>query len=153
MNVVGCWFGAMPTCHGCGGLAGQYRFGARSGLSVVILGTVKLLVGLILGGSLVQILKGFPIALLGVLLLFSGLELAMTCRDQNTRTGAFIMLTVTAVSLTNSNAALGFVCGMVLAVLLKVRERKTWEVLWKWTPWGRGQRNVGVPEPDAPHHV
>ena len=28
MNLVGCWFGAMPMCHGAGGLAGQYRFGA-----------------------------------------------------------------------------------------------------------------------------
>ncbi|CAH8277451.1 unnamed protein product [Arabidopsis lyrata] len=34
MNLIGCWFGAMPVCHGAGGLAGQYRFGARSGLSV-----------------------------------------------------------------------------------------------------------------------
>ena len=28
MNIVGCWFGAMPVCHGSGGLAAQYRFGA-----------------------------------------------------------------------------------------------------------------------------
>ncbi|CAN1313996.1 Molybdate transporter 2, partial [Linum perenne] len=38
MNLVRCWFRAMPVCHGAGGLAGQYRFGARSGMSVVILG-------------------------------------------------------------------------------------------------------------------
>ncbi|KAJ6406319.1 hypothetical protein OIU84_009944 [Salix udensis] len=31
MNIVGCWFGAMPCCHGAGGLAGQYKFGGRSG--------------------------------------------------------------------------------------------------------------------------
>ena len=30
MNLFGCWFGAMPVCHGSGGLAAQYRFGARS---------------------------------------------------------------------------------------------------------------------------
>ena len=28
MNIMGCWFGAMPVCHGSGGLAAQYRFGA-----------------------------------------------------------------------------------------------------------------------------
>ena len=28
MNLVGCWFGSMPVCHGSGGLAAQYRFGA-----------------------------------------------------------------------------------------------------------------------------
>ncbi|KAH1131688.1 hypothetical protein J1N35_003066 [Gossypium stocksii] len=31
MNLVGCWFGAIPCCHGAGGLAGQYKFGGRSG--------------------------------------------------------------------------------------------------------------------------
>ena len=28
MNLIGCWFGSMPVCHGSGGLAAQYRFGA-----------------------------------------------------------------------------------------------------------------------------
>jgi len=36
----------MPVCHGSGGLASQYRFGARSGASIIILGTIKLLLGL-----------------------------------------------------------------------------------------------------------
>ncbi|KAG0626600.1 hypothetical protein M758_2G136900 [Ceratodon purpureus] len=150
MNLVGCWFGAMPTCHGCGGLAGQYRFGARSGISVVFLGTFKLLLSLLLGGSLLQILAKFPVALLGVLLLFSGLELAMTCRDQNTRTEVFIMLSVTAVSIATSNAGLGFGCGMALVVLLKARERKSYEILWRLTPWGK--RRNAVPGPNA-HQV
>jgi hypothetical protein len=29
MNLVGGWFGAMPCCHGSGGLAAQHKFGAR----------------------------------------------------------------------------------------------------------------------------
>lgn len=152
MNVVGCWFGAMPACHGCGGLAGQYRFGARTGASVVFLGSLKVLIGLLLGSSLIQILRHFPVALLGVLLLFSGLELAMTCRDQNTRSDAFVMLTVTAVSLTNSNAALGFLCGMVVAIALKIREPHNWVKLYRLTPWGKRRSVDGIPPPDS-HHV
>merc|ERR1711939_236352 len=27
-NFLFCWFGAQPSCHGCGGLAAQYQFGA-----------------------------------------------------------------------------------------------------------------------------
>lgn len=50
MNMVGCWFGAMPTCHGAGGLAGQYKFGGRSGGCVALLGVAKLVLGLVLGG-------------------------------------------------------------------------------------------------------
>ena len=32
MNLIGCWFGSMPVCHGSGGLAAQYRFGAVGSL-------------------------------------------------------------------------------------------------------------------------
>ncbi|KAF2304515.1 hypothetical protein GH714_032872 [Hevea brasiliensis] len=92
MNLVGCWFGAMPCCHGAGGLAGQYKFGGRSGVGV-----------------------------LGVLLLFAGIELAMASRDMNTKDESFVMLICTAVSLVGSSAALGFVCGIVAHVLLKLR--------------------------------
>ncbi|CAI0423479.1 unnamed protein product [Linum tenue] len=128
MNFVGCWFGAMPVCHGAGGLAGQYRFGARSGLSVVILGLGKLVIGLVFGSSFVTILNQFPIGILGVLLLFAGIELAMASRDMNTKEDSFVMLVCAAISLTGSSAALGFVCGIVLFLLLKLR---SWDCFLK----------------------
>ncbi|KAF2297593.1 hypothetical protein GH714_000093 [Hevea brasiliensis] len=121
MNLVGCWFGAMPVCHGAGGLAGQYRFGARSGASVVFLGIGKLAIGLVFGNSFVKILSQFPIGILGVLLLFSGIELAMASKDMNTKEQSFVMLVCAAVSLTGSSAALGFGCGILLHLLLKLR--------------------------------
>ncbi|KAI9110365.1 hypothetical protein K1719_018807 [Acacia pycnantha] len=121
MNMVGCWFGAMPCCHGAGGLAGQYRFGGRSGASVVFLGVAKLVLALVLGNSFVTILNKFPIGILGVLLLFAGIELAMASKDMNTKQESFVMLVCAAVSLT-AGAALGFGCGIVLYLLLKLRE-------------------------------
>ncbi|KAJ4833718.1 CCR4-NOT core ubiquitin-protein ligase subunit mot2 [Turnera subulata] len=121
MNLVGCWFGAMPVCHGAGGLAGQYRFGARSGASVVFLGLGKLVIGLVFGNSFVRILSQFPIGILGVLLLFAGIELAMASRDMNNKEESFVMLVCAAISLTGSSAALGFVCGILLYLLLKLR--------------------------------
>jgi hypothetical protein len=127
MNLVGCWFGAMPVCHGAGGLAGQTRFGARSGAAVVLLGTAKIALGLLVGSSLVEVLSAFPIGLLGVLLLFAGVELAMACRDQTSRADAFVMIVCTVVSL-GSDAALGFGSGLVLHILLKLRE--TPPALW-----------------------
>lgn len=122
MNFVGCWFGAMPCCHGAGGLAGQYRFGGRSGASVVFLGIAKLVLALVFGNSFVRILGEFPIGILGVLLLFAGIELAMASKDMNTKEESFVMLVCAAVSLTGSSAALGFGCGIVLFLLLKLRE-------------------------------
>lgn len=75
-NLIGCWWGAMPICHGSGGLAGQYRFGARSGASIIILGTVKLLLGLFVGNAILPVLQYFPKSLLGVMVLAAGVELA-----------------------------------------------------------------------------
>lgn len=122
MNLVGCWFGAMPVCHGAGGLAGQYRFGGRSGVSVVLLGMGKLVLGLVFGNTFVRILSEFPIGILGALLLFAGIELAMASRDMKTKEESFVMLVCAAVSLTGSSAALGFVCGILLFLVLKLRE-------------------------------
>ncbi|XP_061365068.1 molybdate transporter 2 isoform X2 [Gastrolobium bilobum] len=122
MNFVGCWFGAMPCCHGAGGLAGQYRFGGRSGASVVFLGLAKLVLALVFGNSFGRILGQFPIGILGVLLLFAGIELAMASKDMNTKQESFVMFVCAAVSLTGSSAALGFFVGIVLYLLLKLRE-------------------------------
>ncbi|PYH49655.1 putative sulfate/molybdate transporter [Aspergillus saccharolyticus JOP 1030-1] len=87
MNLIGCWFGAMPVCHGSGGLAAQYRFGARSGASVIFLGMLKLLIGVFFGESLVGLLRRFPSALLGVMVIAAGLELVSVGESLNT-TGA-----------------------------------------------------------------
>jgi hypothetical protein len=117
MNLLSCPFGAMPMCHGAGGLAGQYRFGARTGGSVVILGVTKMLLALLLGGSLLIWIQAFPISILGVLLLFSGLELALVCRDQTQRVDFFVMV-LTAGACMAINTAAGFVIGWVMAALL-----------------------------------
>lgn len=76
MNLIGCWFGAMPVCHGAGGLAAQWRFGARSGASIILLGLAKLFLGLVFGDSLMGVIDRFPGSLLGVMVLGAGLELA-----------------------------------------------------------------------------
>ncbi|KAL3498348.1 hypothetical protein ACH5RR_041080 [Cinchona calisaya] len=122
MNLLGCWFGAMPCCHGAGGLAGQYKFGGRSGGCVALLGLAKLVLGLVLGSSLVRILDQFPVGVLGVLLLFAGIELAICSRDMNTKEDSFVMLICAAVSLVGSSAALGFLCGIIVYFLLRLRK-------------------------------
>jgi len=83
MNLIGGWFGAMPVCHGSGGLAAQYRFGARSGSSIILLGLFKTLLGLLFGESLVALLREYPKSLLGVMVLAAGLELAKVGESLN----------------------------------------------------------------------
>lgn len=83
MNLIGGWFGAMPVCHGSGGLAAQYRFGARSGASIIFLGSFKIILGLLFGESLVALLRQYPKGLLGVMVLAAGLELAKVGESLN----------------------------------------------------------------------
>ncbi|KAJ8606940.1 hypothetical protein MRB53_040605 [Persea americana] len=84
MNLVGCWFGAMPVCHGSGGLAAQFRFGARSGASVIVLGMAKLIVGLVIyQGWLEVFFDHFPRSLLGIMVIAAGVELAKVGQSLN----------------------------------------------------------------------
>jgi len=117
MNLVCCPLGAMPMCHGAGGLAAQYRFGARTGGSVVILGLAKCVLALLFGSSLLLWLQSYPHSVLGVLLLFSGLELSLVCRDQTHRVHFFVML-MTAGACLATNTAVGFVIGWLIASAL-----------------------------------
>jgi MFS superfamily sulfate permease-like transporter len=121
MNLVAAWFGGMPMCHGAGGLAGQYRFGARTNGSVLFLGAVKMLVALVLGSSLMTLCAAFPASILGVMLAFSGMELALVTRDQRSRSDAFVMLLTASACLGLDNIALGFGLGVGAALCLRTR--------------------------------
>ncbi|KAI1009300.1 hypothetical protein LB504_003563 [Fusarium proliferatum] len=83
MNLSSTWFGSMPVCHGAGGLAAQYRFGARSGSSIIVLGAFKLALGLMFGETLVDLLKHYPKGLLGIMVIAAGLELAKVGNSLN----------------------------------------------------------------------
>ncbi|KAB5554783.1 sulfate transporter [Coniochaeta sp. 2T2.1] len=116
MNLVGCWFGAMPMCHGAGGLAAQWRFGARSGASVICLGVLKLGLGLVFGDSLVSVIDKFPGAVLGVMVLGAGLELTRVARvlDEQERAERWMVMLVTMAGIVAfRNDAMGFAGGMV----------------------------------------
>ena len=122
MNLGTCLFGAVPSCHGSGGLAGQHRFGARTGGSMVVLGLSKMGLGILFGSAVGVVLAAFPISLLGVLLAFAGLELALPAREASDR-NAFFVVAATAGGILAVNAAVGFLLGLGAALLL-LREQR-----------------------------
>ena len=81
MNLVNPWFGGIPTCHGSGGMAGHYTFGARTGGSVIIYGCLYLSLGLFFSGCFAQLIQVFPKPILGVMLAFEGLAMLLLVRD------------------------------------------------------------------------
>jgi len=119
MNLLAGPFGAMPMCHGAGGLAGQHRFGARTGSSILGLGVAKMLLAVLFGASLTAACGVFPASILGVMLVASGLELGAAARELGgTRTHAVALLTV-AGCLALDNFALGFGIGLAFDQLSK----------------------------------
>jgi len=96
MNLVSATIGGIPLCHGAGGMAGHIRFGARTGGALVILGVIVLLTGLFLSDSVGLLLQVFPRPILGVILFFAGVELALVVRDIRLRKENLFILLITA---------------------------------------------------------
>jgi len=112
MNLISCWFGGMPVCHGAGGLAGQYHFGARTGGSVVFLGGMKMGIGVAAATALLFPLRNFPHSILGSLLLFAGLELSLPAWDLPGREDLLVAL-LTAGLILSVNVTIGFLVGIL----------------------------------------
>ena len=117
MNIVLPFFGGMPLCHGAGGLAGQYYFGARTGGANIMEGTVEILLGLVLAGSIVGLFGAFPMAIVGGMLFLVGMELVKFGRKL--RFGReLIPVAFTVLGAVLRNMAVGFVAGMVVHYLV-----------------------------------
>ena len=117
-NVLGAFVGAMPMCHGAGGLAAHYRFGARTLGSNLMIGAIFLAIGLFVGDQAVALLSLIPFSVLGALLVFAGAQLALTVLDVKERNDLFVVLVMLGVSLA-TNLAIGFGVSFVLALLLE----------------------------------
>ena len=119
MNLVVPFFGGMPMCHGAGGLAGQYYFGARTGGANIIEGLIEIFMGLFLAASIAQLLAAFPTAIIGAMLFLVGVELARFATDVRMK-GDVAVLCVTVVVSVVANMALGFLVGVAAHYLARV---------------------------------
>lgn len=73
-------FGALPMCHGAGGLAAHHRFGARSGTAPLLLGLALAALALAPGRLGLELLALVPAAGLGALLMVAAGDLALSKR-------------------------------------------------------------------------
>ncbi len=113
MNLISAFLGGIPMCHGAGGMAGHIRFGARTGGALVMLGVIVLLVGLFLSDSVTLLLQVFPRPILGVILFFAGVELALVVQDVKLRKQNLFVLLVTA-GTAMWNMGVAYLAGLVL---------------------------------------
>ena len=119
MNLPAGFFGVVPMCHGTGGLAAHYRFGARTGGAPIMIGSFFLLIGLVLGEFGFSMLTIIPQSVLGVLLVFAGLELCPLLKNLKTNEDYFIALLITGIALVVPNMAWAFGIGIITDFVVK----------------------------------
>ncbi len=122
-NFFSFFLGGIPMCQGAGGLASRYRFGARTAGSNIIIGVIFITLVLFLGINILQIIYYIPMAALGVLLVFAGIQLSLTLLDIRSREEMFVVIVIVGITLA-SNLAAGFLIGIAVALLLKLGKLK-----------------------------
>jgi hypothetical protein len=127
MNLVNPFFGGVPTCHGSGGMVGHYTFGARTGGSIIIYGSIYLTLGLFFAAGFSQVVQIFPLPILGVLLLVEGAALMAMIRDQVPDRAALAVALITGVIAVAMpyGYAVGLITGTLLSLILRRRARAT----------------------------
>lgn len=118
---------------GSGGLAAQYRFGARSGASMIFLGIFKIFIAIVAGDSLVEVLRRFPISYLAVMVFAAGVELSnageslninapdlgrlqLSMGEERRRDRWIVMIVTAGGMLAFKNVAWGFLAGLVCSM-------------------------------------
>lgn len=93
MNIFNPFIGGIPLCHGSGGFAAQYAFGARTGGSMILEGILEIILGLFFSDTLFLIFNKFPSAIFGAMLLYTAYLLAkISIKDYNKKTLPIIII-------------------------------------------------------------
>jgi len=121
MNLATPIIGGIPMCHGAGGIAAHTRFGGKTGGTMIIIGGTLLILGLFFAQSVLSIFGMIPLPVLGTILFFAGLELAMSARDIGADKQGFYILLITA-GFSLWNVGIGFLAGLLVQQLTKWRK-------------------------------
>jgi len=113
-QLLAALIGGVPVCHGCGGLTAHYKFGARSGLAPILLGSACLALALFADGNVLPLLSLIPYPVLGALLAFVGVQHGMLARDVRSWKEWGVIVAIAAVGYATQNLALGFGLGILL---------------------------------------
>jgi len=117
LNLALAPLGAIPMCHGAGGLVAQHRFGARTGVAPAIFGIACLALGLFLGNGALAVLGILPLAAVGALLVIAGGEMAADKRLFDGKPDCLAVILLTGVTCVLVNVAVGVIVGLAAEYL------------------------------------
>ncbi|WP_346864876.1 putative sulfate/molybdate transporter [Methanocalculus sp. MSAO_Arc2] len=112
MNLVSSPLGGFPMCHGAGGLAAQFRFGARTGGANIIAGV--LIIGFAVAFAPPEVLTLIPYGIFGGLLVFVALELG----KHGMKTDSYPVTIIMGIIALIVGITLSFIIGMIMAYVI-----------------------------------
>ncbi|MBR9726887.1 putative sulfate/molybdate transporter [Shewanella intestini] len=124
-NLLLAPFGGMAMCHGAGGFAVQYYFGARSYVAPLIFGVTCIAIALCWGQGMANLLSLIPMALLGALLAIAGIQLAWSKRFIDGKPYCIFVIFTTALMCLLFNTAVGLIAGLLLEFIRRHQLTKT----------------------------
>ena len=112
MNLISVPLGGFPMCHGAGGLAGQYRYGARTGAANIFAGLIFIAIALFFASA--DILTLIPVGFFGALLLFVAIEMG----KHSLKTESLPVTILIGVLALVSSMTVAFLIGIAAAYLI-----------------------------------
>lgn len=127
--------GAMPLCHGAGGVTAHCKLGARTAASTAAAGALFVALGLGLGASLPALLQVLAPGALAGMLAYVAIQHGALAGQLERLDDRLIAAGVGLVTLLSGNLAIGFAAGAAVV---------SGRALWRRSPWASG------PWPAAP---
>ncbi|MCI5108955.1 MAG: putative sulfate/molybdate transporter [Marivita sp.] len=118
-NLVLAPLGALPMCHGAGGVVAHHRFGARSGAAPCLIGVALLIIAALPVSVQASILSAIPAATLGALLGIAAWNLAISHRLIDARPSCRPVIAAAALATVFANPLWGLLAGTVVEILRK----------------------------------
>ncbi|HTX44278.1 MAG TPA: putative sulfate/molybdate transporter [Methanocella sp.] len=113
INLLATPLGGFPMCHGAGGLAAHYRFGARTGGADIMIGLLFVALSFIGTSSMLSLV---PAGILGTLLMFAGIELLVN----SINTDMAIVTAATGIVTLLVDPTIGLLAGVAAYAALKI---------------------------------
>jgi hypothetical protein len=115
-NTLAGFIGALPVCHGSGGVTAHYRLGARTATATLFMGALCLALALVLGSSLPLVLTLLVPGALAGMLAFVAIQHGILAAKLERLDDRLIAAGVGVITLAAGNLAIGFGAGAAVVV-------------------------------------
>ncbi|TFG23197.1 MAG: hypothetical protein EU533_03445, partial [Promethearchaeota archaeon] len=123
INLLSPFVGGIPLCHGSGGLASQYAFGARTGGSMILEGIIEIILGVFFSNILLDIFRAFPNSIFGSMLFYTAILLGEVSLKEFDRKQFVLIVIPTALTCFLLNISIGFGVGLGIYLILKLKNK------------------------------